>query len=103
MRDVPDLGLRMCQQRIARCRLTEVTDKGEGEVRPARGFDRRIHPLRADIGEHGFDALADQRQRDRAADAVARAGHQRRLARGIEGRAEEAHVGRSPGSKRRAC
>ena len=65
-------------------RVGEIADPGQRQFRPGRGLDGSRHPLLADVGEHGPHALADQCLRDGAADAVARAGYQRRLARGVE-------------------
>ena len=84
MRHPPDRRLRMRQQRIAGGAIREVADEGKRQFRPRRGFDRLGDRIRVDVGEHGSHALPDQGLRDGAADAVARAGDQSRLARGVE-------------------
>ena len=81
----------MLQQRLTRGGVGEIADKGKGQFWPRRGLDRGRHPLLADVGEHGPHALTDQSLRDGAADAVTGAGHQRRLVRGVEGWAQQAH------------
>ena len=83
----------MRQQRIASPAIGEIAAPGQRQLRPRRILDRRRHPLLADIGKQGPHTLPRQRLRDRAADAVTGPGHQRRLARGVEGMIEQAHVG----------
>jgi len=71
--------------------IGEIAHKGNGELGPLGGFDRRSSAFLADVGKHRADALTDQGLRDRAADAVAGAGYQRRLALGIKGGIKQAH------------
>ena len=94
MRHPPDRGLRLGQQRLARGGIGEIADPGHSQFRAGRGLGCGGNRLPVHIGEHRAHALADQRLRDCAADAVARTGDERGLARGIEGRIEKAHVGR---------
>src|SRR5260221_9945286 len=91
MRDAAERSLGIRQQRVADSALGEIADKGNRELWLRGGLDRGGHPLLADIGKHRTHALTDQGQRDGAPDAVAGTGDQRRLARGIEGRVEQAH------------
>ena len=44
------------------------------------------------VGEHGADAFRDECLRNRAPDAIHRAGHARRFLRGIERLVQNAHV-----------
>jgi hypothetical protein len=91
MRHLAQRGLRIRQQPIAGFARGEIADPGHRQFRPGRGCGRRPHGILAQIGEQGSHALADQRLCDRATDAVARAGHQSRLTRGIEWSVEQAH------------
>ena len=93
MRHAPERAGCFRQQRIARGGIGEIADPGHRQFRPGRGLDGRRHRLPVHIGKHRAHALADQGLRDRAADPVARAGDERRLARGIEWIVEQAHVG----------
>jgi hypothetical protein len=89
-------------QRIARRGIGEIADPGDGEFRPRRRFDRRSHRVPVHVGKYCAHALPNQGLRDRAADPVARAGDERRLARGIEWLTQQAHVHVSPGRRARA-
>src|SRR3954463_7840666 len=91
MRDLPEGRLRMRQQAAARGAVSKIAGPWRGKVRPRRILDGACHPLLADIGKHRAHALTRQRLRYRAPDAVAGAGDNRPLARGIEWIFEHAH------------
>ena len=93
MRHAPDGGGSFRQQRIARRGIGEIANPGDRQLRPRRGLDGRRHRVAVHVGKHRAHALADQRLRDRAADPVACAGNERRLARRVKWIVEQAHVG----------
>ena len=97
VRHLPDRGLRIGQQRIAGGALREIASPCHRQFGPRRRLDRVCERFRIHIGEHRAHALADQRLRDGASDAVSRTGDQSRLARGIEWLVQQAHVGRHSG------
>jgi hypothetical protein len=82
------------QQRIAGRALREVADPRDCELRLRRACGGGLDRVLVHVGEDRPHAFGDQRLRDGTPDAIPRAGHQRRLARGVE-RIAQHHVGRS--------
>jgi hypothetical protein len=99
VRHQPDRGPGLGQQHIACDGPGEIADPGNRQFRPGRSLDRGSDRVGVDVGEHGSHPLADQALRDRATDAVSRAGDQRRLTRRVERLIQQAHGSALPGDE----
>jgi hypothetical protein len=72
--------------------LREVADPRGRKARRRRGLDGRLHGPGVRVGKHGAHALRHQRKRNRAPDAVARAGNQRCIVLRVEQASESLHL-----------
>ncbi len=91
MRHLPDGRARLRQQRIAGTAFREIANPGQASSGRGEVLTASVTVSGFNIREYGAHALADQRLRDRASDAVSRTGHQRCLPRRIEWRVEQTH------------
>jgi hypothetical protein len=91
VRHLTDGFARVRQQRSTCVGLREIADPRNGEFRFGRGGSSGRHGILVYIGEYGSHTLAHKGLRNCAADAVAGACNQRRVACGIEQVIEYAH------------